>query len=42
MPFSLIDELFHLSFIEAMHEFASFRSNIWLRVSVEDALDVYL
>lgn len=42
MSFSFIDELFNLSFIEAVHEFASFRSNIWLSIGVEDALDVYL
>ena len=42
MSFGFFDELFDLSFIEAVHEFASFRSNVWLRIGVKDALDVYL
>ena len=42
MSFSFFDELFDLSFIKAMHEFTSFRSNVWLRICVKDALDMYL
>ena len=42
MSFSFINECFDLSFIEAVHEFASFRSNIRLRIGVENPLDVYL
>lgn len=38
----LIDELFHLSFVKMMHQFASFRGNIRLRVGMENALNVEL